>query len=113
MHLLPFLQNEAVLFKEAADLEGVPAQDVLHNWDEDAERVLAEDGTLRLLFAEYALGYVSRLLGTELAVDIDKVVAFGYQEDRLREEVTPKSINEEVRFLPKILGDSGEVIRAS
>jgi hypothetical protein len=64
-------------------------------------------------FAEYALGHVSRLLGTELAVDIDKVVVLGYQENRLREEVAPKSINEEVRFLPKILGDSGEVIRAS
>jgi hypothetical protein len=29
-------------------------------------------------FAEYALGHVSRLLGTELAVDIDKVVVLGY-----------------------------------
>jgi hypothetical protein len=35
-----------------------------------------------------------------------------YQEDRLREKAAPKSINEEVRFLLKMLGYSGEVIRA-
>jgi integrase len=32
--------------------------------------------------------------------------------DRLREKAAPKSINEEVRFLLKMLGDPGEVIRA-
>ena len=36
-----------------------------------------------------------------------------YQEDRLREKASPKSINEEeVRFLLKMLGDPGELIRA-
>jgi len=63
-------------------------------------------------FAEYALGHVSRLLGTKLAVDINDAVVLGYQEDRLREKAAPKSINEEVRFLLKMLGDPGEVIRA-
>jgi integrase len=63
-------------------------------------------------FAEYALGHVSRLLGKELAVDIDEAAVLGYQEDRLREAAAPKSINEEVRFLLKMLGDSGELIRA-
>jgi integrase len=63
-------------------------------------------------FAEYALGHVSRLLGAELIVDIDAATVLGYQEDRLREGAAPKSVNEEVRFLLKMLGDSGEIIRA-
>jgi integrase len=63
-------------------------------------------------FADYALGHVSRLLGAVLVVDIDEAAVLGYQEDRLREKAAPKSINEEVRFLLKMLGDSGEVIRA-
>jgi hypothetical protein len=63
-------------------------------------------------FAEYALGHVSRRLGGEMVVDIDEAAVLRYQEDRLREKAAPKSINEEVRFLLKMLGDSGEVIRA-
>ena len=63
-------------------------------------------------FATYALGHVSRILGAELIVDIDEAAVLKYQEDRLREKAAPKSINEEVRFLLKMLGDSGEVIRA-
>ena len=63
-------------------------------------------------FAEYALGHVSRLLGTKIVADITEVSVLRYQEDRLREKAAPKSINEEVRFLLKMLGDPGEVIRA-
>src|SRR5580698_4290667 len=63
-------------------------------------------------FATYALGHVSRILGSELVVDIDEATVLRYQEDRLREKAAPKSINEEVRFLLKMLGDLGEVIRA-
>ena len=64
-------------------------------------------------FAEYALGHVSRLLGEKWIIDIDETVVFRYQEDRLRETAAPKSINEEVRFLLKIMGDSGDTIRRS
>jgi len=63
-------------------------------------------------FAEYALGHVSRLLGTKIVADITDISVLHYQEDRLREKAAPKSINEEVRFLLKMLGDPGEVIRA-
>jgi integrase len=63
-------------------------------------------------FADYALGHVSRLLGPKMIVDINENSVLGYQESRLREKAAPKSINEEVRFLLKMLGDSGEVIRA-
>lgn len=63
-------------------------------------------------FAEYALGHVSRLVGAKLAVDINVNSVLAYQEERLRESAAPKSINEEVRFLLKMLGDPGELIRA-
>ena len=62
-------------------------------------------------FAEYALGHVSRLLGGEMVVDIDEAAVLRYHEDSLRDEAAPKSINEEVRFFLKMLGDAGEVIR--
>ena len=58
-------------------------------------------------FAEYALGHVSRLLGAEMSVDIDDSTVLRYQENRLREQAAPKSINEEVRFLLKMLGRLG------
>ena len=55
-------------------------------------------------FAEYALGHVSRLLGTKIVADITEISVLRYQEDRLREKAAPKSINEEVRFLLKDVG---------
>jgi hypothetical protein len=63
-------------------------------------------------FAEYALGHVSRLLGTKIVGEITEISVLRYQEDRLREKAAPKSINEEVRFLLKMLGDPGEVTQA-
>jgi hypothetical protein len=50
--------------------------------------------------------------GTKLVVDIDEATVLAYQESRLREKAAPKSINEEVRFLLKMVGDPGELIRA-
>jgi integrase len=65
-------------------------------------------------FAEYALGHVSRLLGDEMIIDIDERTVLSYQESRLRESAAPKSINEEVRFLLKMLGSpAGDLIRSS
>jgi len=65
-----------------------------------------------ITFAEYAIGHVVRLLGDKLVVDIDDAAVLQYQTDRLKESAAPKSINEEVRFLLTLLGDSGELIRA-
>jgi hypothetical protein len=45
-------------------------------------------------------------------VDVDASAVLKYQEDRLREGAAPKSINEEARFLLKMLGDPGEIVRA-
>lgn len=65
-----------------------------------------------ITFAEYAIGHVIRLLGDKLVVDVDDATVLQYQSDRLKESAAPKSINEEVRFLLTLLGDSGELIRA-
>jgi integrase len=63
-------------------------------------------------FAEYAIGHVIRLLGARMIVDADENMVLGYQEQRLREKAAPKSINEEVGFLLRLLSERGELIRA-
>ncbi len=62
-------------------------------------------------FAEYAIGHVVRHLGEELLIDIDETTVLAYQTTRLKEQAAPKSINEEVRFLLTLMGESGDVIR--
>jgi integrase len=63
-------------------------------------------------FATYAMGHVTRLLGDKLAVDISDVVVKAFQTARLKEGAAPKSINEEVTFLLRLLGDAGDALRA-
>jgi hypothetical protein len=70
-------------------------------------RDVAEDylGDYRLRFrgvtsAEYAIGHVVRHLGEKLLIDIDETTVLAYQTARLKEQASPKSINQEVRFLP-------------
>jgi integrase len=63
-------------------------------------------------FAEYAIGHLTRLLGAKMVVDADEALVLGYQEQRLRERASPKTINEEVGFLLRLLGERGELIRA-
>ena len=63
-------------------------------------------------FATYAVGHVVRLLGDRMVVDASDDMIREYQDQRLREEAAPKSINEEVGFLLRLLGDRGDVIRA-
>jgi len=65
-----------------------------------------------LTFAEYAVGHVTRLLGDRMIVDLDERAVKEYQDYRLREQAAPKSINEEVGFFLRLLGDRGELIRA-
>jgi integrase len=94
------------------DLKEVRQQRIRHLRDIIAEYLVGYRLRYRsATFAEYALGHVSRLLGGELVVDINEASVLGYQESRLREKASPKSINEEVRFLLKMMGDSGELIR--
>jgi len=63
-------------------------------------------------FAEYAIGHVTRLLGTKMLVDVDEETVVGYQAQRLREKAAPKTINEEVGFLLRLIGERGELLRA-
>jgi integrase len=63
------------------------------------------------LFAQYALGHVTRHLGAKMIVDISGDTVKRYQTARLQETASPKSINEEVGFLLRLLGDRGDSIR--
>ena len=55
------------------------------------------------IFAEHAMGHVNRLLGELMAVDITDRIFLKYQTDRLKEKAAPKTINEEVGFLLRLL----------
>src|SRR5579872_4697500 len=63
-------------------------------------------------FAEYALRNVTRLLGEQMAVDVSDKTVKEFQSARLKEKAAPKSINEEVGFLLRLLGEQGDGIRA-
>jgi integrase len=62
-------------------------------------------------FAEYALGHIKRLLGERLLGEVTKEVMKRYQTDRLKEGAGPKSVNDEVQFLLRLLGEQGDTIR--
>lgn len=59
-------------------------------------------------FAEYAIRHLCRQLGHKMVVHIDERTIVEYQMARLEERGSPKSINEEVGFLLRILNDRGE-----
>jgi integrase len=63
-------------------------------------------------FAEYAVGNVTRHLGDLMAVDVTDKSVKSYQTARLKEQAAPKTINEEVGFLLRLLGIGGDAIRA-
>lgn len=63
-------------------------------------------------FASYALGHVKRLAGQMMVVEASDRTAIDYQNARLGEGASPKSINEEAGFLLRVLGDHGDFIRA-
>lgn len=62
--------------------------------------------------AKYALGHLKRLLGRAMTVDISDRAVADYQTARLKEKAAPKSINAEVAFLLRLLGEQGAFIRA-
>ena len=62
-------------------------------------------------FAEYAVGHVTRLLGDKMLVDVNEESIKEYQEARLHEKTAPKSINEEIGFLLRIMDVAGDVLR--
>ncbi len=62
-------------------------------------------------FAEYAIDHLKQQLGTKMLVDFNEASVTQYQNARLSERAAPKSVNEEVGFLLRILGDLGDLIR--
>lgn len=64
------------------------------------------------VFATYSIRHVTRLLGESMAVDITDKTVVAYQSTRLQEDAAPKSINEEVGFLLRLLGEAGDGIPA-
>jgi len=62
-------------------------------------------------FAEYAIDHLKRLLGSKMLVDFNETAVIQYQNARLSEGAAPKSVNEEVGFLLRILGDPGDLLR--
>src|ERR1700691_6225842 len=64
-------------------------------------------------FAEYALGHVSRHLGSSLIVEITPNVVKRYQADRVKEKAGPKTINDEVQLLLRLCGEQGVLVRAT
>jgi integrase len=65
-----------------------------------------------ITFAEYAVKNLTRHLGVMISVDVTDKIIKTYQTARLRETAAPKTINEEVGFLLRLLGEAGEPIRA-
>jgi integrase len=75
-----------------------------------------EDYSLRhkaVTFAVCAIGNVTRHLGKSMAIDITDKTVKAYQTARLKEGAAPKTINEEVGFLLRLLGEAGDVIRVT
>lgn len=54
-------------------------------------------------FAEHAIAHVLRLIGGLMVVDVTDKTVVKYQTDRLKESAAPKTINDEVGFLLRIL----------
>jgi len=63
-------------------------------------------------FAEYAVNHLKLLLGKLMSVDVNDAAVMGYQTARLKEKASAKSINEEVGFLLRLLGEQGDFLRA-
>ncbi len=64
-----------------------------------------------ILFAEHAVGHVVRHLGSLMSVEVSERTVTDYQAKRLKEKAAPKTINEEVGFLLRLLGDQGDLLR--
>jgi integrase len=78
-------------------------------------RAYLDDYRLRhksIVYAEYAIGNVLRHLKSTMVVDVTEETVTAYQTVRLKEGAAPKTINEEVGFLLRLVGEPGEVIRA-
>lgn len=63
------------------------------------------------VFPKYAIRHLNRLLGRKMLVDFNEAIVTKYQNNRFSQKASPKTINEEVGFLLRILGEPGDLIR--
>jgi integrase len=63
------------------------------------------------VFAEYAIRHLCEHLGSVMLVAINDDVINDYQIARLGEKAAPKTINDEVGILLRIMGDRGDLLR--
>src|ERR1035437_7164382 len=66
-----------------------------------------------ITFAEYAIDHLlkSETLGKKTLSEIGEIEVGKYQDERLREKASPKSINEEIGFLLRIMDEKGDLLR--
>ena len=62
-------------------------------------------------FARYAVRHLVEHLGDKLLIEVTVNTVVSYQSARLREGASGKTINEEVGFLLRVMGDVGDVVR--
>lgn len=62
-------------------------------------------------FAKAAVGHVTRLLGQRTLIEVEERTIRQYQTARLNEGASPKTINDEVIFLLRLLGEGGDALR--
>jgi integrase len=63
-------------------------------------------------FVDYAIRHLSEHLGSRMLVEIDRQAISDYQTARLEQKAAPKSINDEVGILLRILDKRGDVLRS-
>lgn len=62
------------------------------------------------VFAEYAIRHLDQHLGSKMLIEIDATVISDYQIARLEQHAAPKSINEEVGILLRIMAERGDLV---
>jgi integrase len=84
-----------------------PVGEIADDFFEEYKLRLPQSAT----FAEYAIGHIKRLVGDTMLVDMNEASIIKYQNERLTERAPPKTVNEEVGFLLRIMGDLGDLLR--
>lgn len=67
---------------------------------------------LAATFAEYATRHLCEHLGSKMVIEITVDAVSDYQIARLEEKASPKTINDEVGILLRMMGDRGDLLRS-
>ncbi len=63
------------------------------------------------VFATYAVRHLQRVIGDRMLVEVSVQTVRDYQDHRLREKASPKTVNDEVGFLLRVMEDAGDLLR--